>query len=70
MKECQECIFWKRVEETGYGLCHRYPPTAVIDPRPDGNPRPAFYFPNMPAASWCGEFKTKVVPQFEPIKMG
>ncbi len=65
MKErhCCNCIHWERQSKTPtFGLCHAHPATVLVIPGDaDGPSQAAFYFPQMPANQWCGEFREEPI---------
>lgn len=55
-RTCENCEWWERYlgRLSGYGICHRMPPTAILE---DGEVWSMA--PETSCETWCGEFKQK-----------
>ena len=51
---CKDCIYWNQESQaTGFGKCHRFPPSPVVIPvlYPEGK----WLLPTTKSQDWCGE---------------
>jgi len=59
--KCEECKYFK-IDEPGYGECHRFPPKTFLLPESEWEGEPTFFhfvYPSVYLVDWCGEFKEK-----------
>jgi hypothetical protein len=59
---CSECVLFRHENTMALdvGTCHRYPPTVLIVPAPNGAAMPATTYPQVKPEWWCGEFQPRL----------
>lgn len=72
-ESCDQCLFWLSAEEAdslsinvmrGLGLCRRFPPTVVANPRFNEPNNQIVFDSSQPETfpeDWCGEFRKRAV---------